>query len=88
MADINPEPTPVLEAIKINARALQIMNERINNLPHEQVLERYYHHGAEPGRSGDGCRGKLRKEHIGVSGAKIRTAAMGVAKPFVRGPAM
>ena len=42
-ADINPEHMPVLEAIKINARALQIMNERINNLPHEKVLECYCH---------------------------------------------
>jgi xylose isomerase len=41
--DINPEHMPVLEAIKVNARALQIMNERIDSLPHEKILDCYYH---------------------------------------------
>jgi xylose isomerase len=40
--DINPEKMPVLEAVKINARALQIMNERIDSLPHEKLLECFY----------------------------------------------
>jgi len=41
--DINPEHMPVLEAIKISSRALQIMNERIDSLPHERILDCYYH---------------------------------------------
>ncbi|OHD74243.1 MAG: xylose isomerase [Spirochaetes bacterium RBG_16_67_19] len=41
--DINPERLPVLEAVKINARALQIMNERIDSLPHERILDCFYH---------------------------------------------
>jgi len=41
--DINPEHMPVLEAVKINARALRIMNERIDSLPHERILDCYYH---------------------------------------------
>jgi xylose isomerase len=41
--DINPERMPVLEAVKVNARALQIMNERIDALPHERLLECFYH---------------------------------------------
>jgi xylose isomerase len=40
--DINPEHMPVLDAIKVNARALQIMNERIDSLPHEKILDCYY----------------------------------------------
>lgn len=40
--DINPERMPVLEAIKINARVLQIMSERIDGLPHEKLLDCYY----------------------------------------------
>jgi len=39
--DINPERMPVKKAIEINTRALQIMNERIENLPHEKLLECY-----------------------------------------------
>jgi xylose isomerase len=41
--DINPEHMPVLEAIKINARVLEIMTERIDSLPHEKILDCYYH---------------------------------------------
>jgi len=40
--DINPEHMPVLDAIRINARALQIMKERIDSLPHEKIIECYY----------------------------------------------
>jgi len=40
--DINPEHMPVMEAIRINSRALQIMNERIDSLPHEKILDCYY----------------------------------------------
>ena len=42
-ADINPEHMPVLDAVRINARALQIMNERIDSLPHEKIVDCYYH---------------------------------------------
>jgi len=40
--DINPERIPVKKAVEINWKALTIMNERINNLPHEDILECYY----------------------------------------------
>jgi xylose isomerase len=40
--DINPERIPVQRAVEINARVLQIMNERINSLPHEHILECYF----------------------------------------------
>lgn len=40
--DINPERMPVEKAIEINSRALHIMNERINNLPHEKLIEAYF----------------------------------------------
>lgn len=40
--DINPERIPVEKAIEINTQVLTIMNERINNLPHEQILECYF----------------------------------------------
>lgn len=40
--DINPERMPVQKAIEINVAALQIMNERINALPHERILNCYF----------------------------------------------
>jgi len=40
--DINPERMPPLKAIEINTKVLRIMNERINNLPHEEIVECYY----------------------------------------------
>jgi xylose isomerase len=40
--DINPERMPVEKAIEINKRALDIMNERIEALPHERILECYF----------------------------------------------
>jgi len=40
--DINPERMPVQKAIEINSKVLNIMNERINNLPHKEILEAYY----------------------------------------------
>lgn len=40
--DINPERMPVLKAIEINSLALNIMNERINSLPHEKIIESYF----------------------------------------------
>lgn len=40
--DINPERMPVEKAIEINSRALNIMVQRINNLPHEKIIEAYY----------------------------------------------
>jgi len=40
--DINPERMPVEKAIEINCRVLQIMNDRINRLPHERILECYF----------------------------------------------
>ena len=33
---------PVEKAIEINSLALHIMNERINNLPHEKLIEAYF----------------------------------------------
>jgi len=40
--DINPERMPSIKAIELNCRALKIMNERIDSLPHEQIIESYY----------------------------------------------
>lgn len=40
--DINPERMPSVKAIEINSLALKIMNERIESLPHEQIIEAYY----------------------------------------------
>ncbi len=40
--DINPERMPVERAIEINTRILKIMNERINELPHQRILECYF----------------------------------------------
>jgi len=40
--DINPERMPVEKAIDINCRVLQIMNDRINRLPHERILDCYF----------------------------------------------
>jgi xylose isomerase len=40
--DINPEKMPVLDAIRINSRAVQIMNERIDGLPHEKLLDCFF----------------------------------------------
>jgi len=40
--DINPERMPPIKAVEINCRALEIMNERIDNLPHERILECYF----------------------------------------------
>ena len=39
--DINPERMPVQRAIEINAKALEIMNERIEALPHERIIDCY-----------------------------------------------
>ncbi len=40
--DINPERIPVKKAIEINSTALNIMNERINSLPNEEIVEAYF----------------------------------------------
>jgi len=40
--DINPERMPPIKAIKNNIRVLEIMNERIERLPYEDLLECYY----------------------------------------------
>jgi len=40
--DINPERMPVQKAIEINSTALNIMNERINSLPNEEIMEAYF----------------------------------------------
>ena len=40
--DINPERMPVTKAIEINSKVLNIMNERINSLPNEELIETYY----------------------------------------------
>ena len=39
--DINPERMPVEKAVDINSNVLNIMNERINKLPHEEIIEAY-----------------------------------------------
>jgi xylose isomerase len=39
---VNPERIPVKKAIEINCRVLQIMNDRINRLPHEKIIDCYY----------------------------------------------
>jgi xylose isomerase len=41
--DINPERMPALEAVKINSRVMQIMSERVDALPHEKLLDCFYH---------------------------------------------
>jgi xylose isomerase len=40
--DINPERMPILKAVEVNARVMEIMNERINSLPVERLVESYY----------------------------------------------
>lgn len=40
--DINPERMPSIKAIELNAMALNIMNERIEALPHEKILDTYF----------------------------------------------
>lgn len=40
--DINPERIPVEKAIKINSYVLYKMNNRINSLPHEDIINAYY----------------------------------------------
>lgn len=40
--DINPERMPVQKAIEINTKVLNIMNERIERLPHDRILECYF----------------------------------------------
>ncbi len=39
--DINPERMPVKKAIEINTKVLNIINERIEALPHEQIIDAY-----------------------------------------------
>jgi xylose isomerase len=39
--DINPERMPVKKAIEINCRVLHIMNDRIEDLPHERLIDCY-----------------------------------------------
>jgi xylose isomerase len=41
--EINPERMPVDKAIKLNARALEILNQRINKLPHEKIINAYFY---------------------------------------------
>jgi xylose isomerase len=40
--DLNPERIPVERAIKINSLVLNIMNDRINRLKHEEIIEAYF----------------------------------------------
>jgi len=40
--DINPERMPSIKAIEINSMVLNIMNERIEALPHEKILDAYF----------------------------------------------
>jgi xylose isomerase len=47
--DINPERMSPLKAVEINTKILRIMNERINSLPHEEIVECYYNPEAHRG---------------------------------------
>jgi xylose isomerase len=40
--DINPERMPADKAVRINALALRVMNERLGHLPHERILGCYF----------------------------------------------
>jgi len=40
--DINPERMPVQKAIEINSTVMNIMNERTNSLPNEEIVEAYF----------------------------------------------
>jgi len=40
--DINPERMPVEKAIELNSYVLNKMNDKINNLPHSDIIEAYY----------------------------------------------
>jgi xylose isomerase len=40
--DINPERMPVEKAITINSYVINKMNDRINKLPHEDIINAYY----------------------------------------------
>jgi len=47
--DINPERMPVARAVAINIRAINLMNERIEALPHERLLDCYLDPGNHRG---------------------------------------
>ncbi len=40
--DINPERMPVEKAIELNSYVLNKMNEKIEKLPHKDIIEAYY----------------------------------------------
>jgi xylose isomerase len=40
--DINPERMPVSRAIELNSMVIKTMNERIEALPHEEIIESYF----------------------------------------------
>jgi len=40
--DINPERMPAIKAVEINSMILRAMNERINALPHEEIIDSYF----------------------------------------------
>ena len=40
--DINPERMPVHKAVEINCYVLGKMNDRINSLPHKDIIDAYY----------------------------------------------
>jgi xylose isomerase len=40
--DINPERMPVEKAIELNSYVLNKMNNKIENLPHEEIIQAYY----------------------------------------------
>ncbi|MHA1681994.1 MAG: sugar phosphate isomerase/epimerase family protein [Promethearchaeota archaeon] len=41
--DINPERMPVLKAIEINTKVINRINEKIEALPHEEIIDMYLH---------------------------------------------
>ncbi len=60
--DINPEKMPVQKAIELNYKALSIMNERIDSLPHEEIIECYLNPGENRGRLEDILLNSMKKK--------------------------
>jgi len=48
--DINPERMPVKKAVEINTKALRIINERIESLPHDRIIDCYLHPSRNRGK--------------------------------------
>jgi xylose isomerase len=48
--DINPEHMPVQTAVEINIKMIQKLNEKIEKLPHDQIIEAYMNPSQNRGR--------------------------------------